>query len=104
MSERDLGSFMIAANHPCLPGHFPGRPLVPGVVLLDEVFALIEADPETAGWVVGSLANAKFLSPVGSDQQIVVRVREIASNRLGFACRVAKDDVLTGVLMLGEPT
>ncbi len=36
-------SFRIGADHPCLPGHFPGRPVVPGVVLLDQVVAAIEA-------------------------------------------------------------
>ena len=27
----------IEADHPSLPGHFPGRPLVPGVMLLEQV-------------------------------------------------------------------
>lgn len=35
--------FVIPADHPSLPGHFPGRPLVPGVVLLDRVVEAIEA-------------------------------------------------------------
>ena len=103
MSERELGSFMIAADHPCLPGHFPGRPLVPGVVLLDEVFALIEADPGMVDRVIGGLANAKFLKPVGPDQRVVVRIDETTPNRLGFTCRVAEAQVLTGVLVLDGP-
>ena len=31
----------ISANHPSLPGHFPGAPLVPGVLILDEVLAAL---------------------------------------------------------------
>ncbi len=38
-----VSHFEIAADHPCLPGHFPGRPVVPGVVVLDHVLAAIEA-------------------------------------------------------------
>lgn len=33
----------IAADHPCLPGHFPGQPVVPGVLVLDSVLALAAA-------------------------------------------------------------
>ena len=32
---------LIHADHPSLPGHFPGAPLVPGVVILDEVVAAL---------------------------------------------------------------
>lgn len=36
-------NFRIDAGHPCLAGHFPGRPVVPGVLLLEQVVAAIEA-------------------------------------------------------------
>ena len=29
-----VGTFLIEAGHPSLPGHFPGRPIVPGVILM----------------------------------------------------------------------
>lgn len=35
--------FTVPASHPSLPGHFPGRPVVPGVLLLAHVQAAIEA-------------------------------------------------------------
>lgn len=53
-------SFTIGAEHPALPGHFPGMPIVPGVLLLDELLRGLE--PQRAGWRIG---HAKFLKPVG---------------------------------------
>jgi 3-hydroxyacyl-[acyl-carrier-protein] dehydratase len=50
----------IEPGHPALAGHFPGAPVLPGVVLLDETLRALErADGAEPGrWVV---AAAKFL-------------------------------------------
>ena len=54
-------TFAIAPTHPSLPGHFPGEPVVPGVVVLDEVLAIAEA---WRGGVldVAGLPQVKFAS------------------------------------------
>lgn len=49
-----------AADHPVFQGHFPGHPIVPGVLLLDWAQAAIEAQ---LGQSVQALAEAKFHSP-----------------------------------------
>ncbi len=54
--------FRIAHDHPCLPGHFPGRPLVPGVVLLERVLEAIEATHGPLGAL--TLPQAKFVQPL----------------------------------------
>ena len=51
----------IAADHPAYAGHFPGRPILPGVVLLDQARRLLE---QASGLAVTGVAMAKFLSPV----------------------------------------
>jgi 3-hydroxyacyl-[acyl-carrier-protein] dehydratase len=52
----------ISADHPAYAGHFPGRPITPGVLLLDAAQLAIEA---ASGQRVAGLAMAKFLSPSG---------------------------------------
>lgn len=54
---------MIPADHPSLPGHFPGRPLVPGVVLLDRVLDAIEA-VHGASLSALRLPQVKFMHPL----------------------------------------
>ena len=54
--------FSIPSDHPCLAGHFPGRPIVPGVVILDEAVALILHD-RPANRVTG-LDDVKLLATV----------------------------------------
>ena len=60
--------FSIRPDHPCLPGHFPGRPLVPGVVVLEQVLRAAEA---AAGGPLGALRlpQVKFMAPLLPGQE-----------------------------------
>ncbi|MBS1207756.1 MAG: beta-hydroxyacyl-ACP dehydratase [Proteobacteria bacterium] len=57
----------IPADHPAFAGHFPGRPIVPGVVLLDQAQLLIEAATQRR---IRGIAMAKFLSPVSPGEAL----------------------------------
>ncbi|WP_342617335.1 hypothetical protein [Rhodoferax sp. GW822-FHT02A01] len=65
-----MSTLHIAADHPAFAGHFPGRPIVPGVLLLDLAKSAIES--ETGCLLVG-LAEAKFHSPVGPGEPLELR-------------------------------
>ncbi len=58
-------SLHIGAQHPALPGHFPGAPVVPGVVLLDRVAAALQ---RWRGQRVAGLPQVKFLRPLLPDE------------------------------------
>ncbi len=60
--------FSVPADHPCLPGHFPGRPLVPGVVILDAVLAAIQAQTGAPLQAL-RLDRIKFVQPLLPEQQ-----------------------------------
>lgn len=54
--------FTIPTNHPALAGHFPGNPLVPGVIILDEIMATtLTTYPELR---IAGLREAKFHKPL----------------------------------------
>lgn len=65
--------FRIDADHPALPGHFPGRPVVPGVVLLDRVAAAVERE---FGVSIAALPQVKFLAPLLPGQEAELHVEE----------------------------
>ena len=61
----------ISPAHPALAGHFPGMPVVPGVVLLDEALHAIGA-ALGADLAACRIASVKFLSPVLPGQALDV--------------------------------
>lgn len=67
----------VAADHPAFAGHFPGRPVLPGVVLLAEVMEAVRCDPALHA-VIGPrpiLSMAKFLAPVGPDSTLEITLQ-----------------------------
>jgi 3-hydroxymyristoyl/3-hydroxydecanoyl-(acyl carrier protein) dehydratase len=75
----------IAADHPALAGHFPGYPIVPGAVLLDEVLHALDAgDAGGAGWRIDAV---KFHRPVHAGQQLQLQCRHVGAGGHTFELR-----------------
>jgi len=95
-------AFVIAADHPSLPGHFPARPLVPGVVLLDRVLDAIDAEHSGPGLAPsrGSLRlpQVKFLQPLlpGEAARVELQRSEGDASRWRFRVLRADDLLATG--------
>jgi 3-hydroxyacyl-[acyl-carrier-protein] dehydratase len=51
----------IDAQHPSLPGHFPGHPLVPAVMQLEAVAGMIRARHSLR---IARIIDAKFVAPL----------------------------------------
>ncbi|MFP7723406.1 hypothetical protein [Lysobacter sp. A3-1-A15] len=82
--------FTIEPDHPCLPGHFPGRPVVPGVVVLDRVVEAIEAAHGALGPL--RLPQVKFVQPLLPGETADIELEPAAPGRWRF--RVRRGDTL----------
>lgn len=87
--------FLIEPTHPALPGHFPGAPVVPGVVVLDEVRAI------AARWLgepllLAGLPQVKFSAPL-----LPGRVAQVRLQRDGARLRFAVSDAAGAPLASG---
>lgn len=92
--------FIIDAAHPALPGHFPGHPVVPGVVMLDEVMAVIYAhDSELA---LSSIIHWKFLAPLLPEQVCRITINLTDVNKVTVECQVDGHPVSKGKCVLSR--
>lgn len=97
---RHADEFRIGADHPALPGHFPGRPVVPGVVILDEVIACAER------WlgrelVVTGLPQAKFVGVLEPERTARVAL-SLAGARLNFEVHGEAGPLASGMFALDD--
>jgi len=81
-------AFEIAPDHPAFAGHFPGMPILPGAVLLDEALRVIEVDLalDLTQW---QIATAKFLERVRPGDALTVEHSGPANGLVRFTVRVA---------------
>ncbi len=75
---------VIAKDHPALAGHFPGNPVVPGVVILDEV---LQAAEQWRGQLrLKSVVSVKFTSPLKPGIAFSIKLREEGHAHIAFEC------------------
>jgi 3-hydroxymyristoyl/3-hydroxydecanoyl-(acyl carrier protein) dehydratase len=89
---------LIRADHPSLPGHFPGAPLVPGVVILDEVLAALAELRENSQ--LSGIRLVKFLAPLQPEQAFTISlsVKNEHAAEVNFCCRVEDRVIVEGQL------
>lgn len=94
--------FRVAATHPALPGHFPGAPVVPGVLVLEHVLEAAEA------WLARpvharGLAQCKFLAPLLPGDEARVQL-DLAGTSLRFVVTRAAETIAQGAFTLAAET
>ena len=83
-------------DHPSLAGHFPGNPVIPGVVLLETVLTTCKAWlPESR---VSGLESVKFLRPVRPGDRFEVTLRRDGDDAIRFRCVDGETVFASGIL------
>lgn len=84
-------------------GHFPGLPILPGVVQVDWVVRLA-ADHLPAVRAVASIDRLKFMAPVSPGAVLALTLaHDAARRRLQFAYRAKGRECASGVIVYGAP-
>jgi len=92
-------TFAISPQHPAFPGHFPAIPIVPGVVLLDEMLRIIEM-AHHCPIAQCSIAWAKFRSTVGPGETLSLHYEQRPDRTIAFVIRAAGRVAADGVVAL----
>ena len=101
----------VTINEPFFPGHFPKRPIMPGVLMVEamaQVGGIVMMDPEDPkeNFFFGGIDGCKFRRPVVPGDTLLIRVSLKKMNkRFGVAkmdatCWVGKDKACEAELTL----
>lgn len=87
----------IAANHPAFAGHFPGTPVLPGVVLLDEAIHAIELE-DGGGPRCWQIRAVKVLRGVAPGEALALEQQRLAGGTVRITILSAGQAVATATL------
>ncbi|MBK7975743.1 MAG: 3-hydroxyacyl-ACP dehydratase FabZ [Deltaproteobacteria bacterium] len=107
-SQHAIGLKNVTVNEPCFQGHFPGRPLMPGVLIVEGmaqlagVWVMREAPPDGDGWLpsLTGIDQARFRRPVVPGDTLRYEISNPKGRRSAalifwrFDCRASVDGQL----------
>ena len=91
----DTVSLEFSSAHPAFAGHFPGAPILPGALLLDEAVRVLGAKADCSG-AECEIAAAKFLSVVRPGEALTLEHEHCNAGSIRFVIRTADRTVATG--------
>jgi 3-hydroxymyristoyl/3-hydroxydecanoyl-(acyl carrier protein) dehydratase len=94
MSEERLVT--IRNDHPSLSGHFPGNPVIPGVVILEEVLeAIRQTEPVKISFL--GAPSVKFHTPLRPEEEMTIRLEPFQSQGRRFICMTGTRLIASGL-------
>ncbi len=86
---------VIDPSHPSLAAHFPGNPIVPGVVILGEI---LESISQSLGGqlVVSHVPVVKFHSPLRPNEIVDLTFDLLPKQHVTFSCHVSSRHIASG--------
>ena len=92
----------VPPDHPAFAGHFPGTPILPGVVLLDVALQII-ADASGIALDLCEISSVKFLSPASPGDELVIQHTVSASGTIRFDILAGMRKIASGSIVPGAP-
>lgn len=92
----------VPLDHPAFAGHFPGTPILPGVVLLDTALQEI-ANASGIALDLCEISSVKFLSPANPGDELVIQHAISASGTIRFEIVAGTRKIASGSIVAKPP-
>ncbi len=92
----------VPVNHSAFAGHFPGTPILPGVMLLDAVLHTIAVATGIA-LDLCEISSVKFLSPASPGDELMIQHVLTASGTIRFDVVAGVRKIASGSIVPGTP-
>jgi 3-hydroxymyristoyl/3-hydroxydecanoyl-(acyl carrier protein) dehydratase len=92
----------VPPDHPAFAGHFPGTPILPGVVLLDVALQIIA---KTSGIALDlcEISAVKFLNPASPGDELLIQHSVSVSGTIRFDVAAGMRKIASGSIVPKAP-